>query len=143
MNVTLKPPPEGFAPHYRKSPLTDAWEPLYSRNTGQAVHIGLWLDARHTNSRGLAHGGLITALSDNAMGLSCGLNVENTAGLVTVGLAIDFLSSATTDQWLEVKPEVVKVGGTLAFAQCLITVDGKLCARANASFSILRKRSAA
>ena len=24
-------PPEGFAPHFRKSPLTDPWEPLYSR----------------------------------------------------------------------------------------------------------------
>ena len=24
-------PPEGFAPHARKSPVTEAWEPLYSR----------------------------------------------------------------------------------------------------------------
>lgn len=142
MTDRQKPPPKGFAPHHRKSPLTDPWEPLYSRNTGKAVHIGLWLDECHTNSRGLAHGGLIAALADNAMGLSCGLHVENVAGLVTVGLAVDFLSSATTGQWLEVVPEVVKAGGTLAFAQCLVTADGKVCARANATFSVLKARAA-
>ncbi len=142
MTTTQKPPPEGFAPHFRKSPLTDPWEPLYSLNTGKAIHIGLWLDERHTNSRGLAHGGLISALADNAMGLSCGLRVENHAGLVTVGLAIDFLSSARAGQWLEVVPEVVKAGGRLAFAQCLVTADGKGCARANPTFSVLKARAA-
>lgn len=142
MTTPQKPPPEGFAPHFRKSPLTDPWEPLYSLNTGKAIHIGLWLDERHTNSRGLAHGGLISALADNAMGLSCGLHVENVAGLVTVGLAIDFLSSADIGQWLEVVPEVVKAGATLAFAHCLVTADGKACARANATFSVLKRHTA-
>lgn len=133
------PPTEGFSRHYRQSPLTDPWEPLWSKNTGDAIFIGLWLDTPHTNSRGLAHGGLISALADNAMGLSCGLRVENALGLVTVGLAVDFLSSAKTGEWLEVRPEVVKTGGALAFAQCIVTSDGKPCARANGTFSILRK----
>ncbi|MDX5365387.1 MAG: thioesterase, partial [Alphaproteobacteria bacterium] len=42
----------------------------------------------------------------------------------------------------EVVPEVVKAGGTLAFAQCLVTADGKVCARANATFSVLKARAA-
>ncbi|MEQ8327551.1 PaaI family thioesterase [Parvibaculum sp.] len=133
------PPPEGFSRHYRQSPLTNPWEPLWSRNTGDAIFIGLWLAEPHTNSRGFAHGGLVTALADNAMGLTCGLKLENVLGLVTVGLSIDFLSSARIGEWLEVKPEVVKTGGSLAFAQCLVTADGKPCARANGTFSILRK----
>ena len=33
--------------------------------------MGLRLAKPHTNSRGLIHGGLIAALSDNAMGYSC------------------------------------------------------------------------
>ncbi|MBO6634597.1 PaaI family thioesterase [Parvibaculum sp.] len=135
----INPPPEGFSRHYRQSPLTNPWEPLWSRNTGDAIFIGLWLDEPHTNSRGLAHGGLVTALADNAMGLTCGLRLENVLGLVTVGLSIDFLSSARIGEWLEVRPEVVKTGGSLAFAQCLVTSDGKPCARANGTFSILRK----
>ena len=33
--------PAGFEPHTRKSPLTDPWEPLYSKRTDKAVIIGL------------------------------------------------------------------------------------------------------
>jgi len=42
--------PEGFEPHFRKSPLTDPWEPIYSRRTADAVIIGLWLATPHTNA---------------------------------------------------------------------------------------------
>jgi acyl-coenzyme A thioesterase PaaI-like protein len=60
--------PPGFERHYRQSPLTDAWEPLYSRKADGAVLIGLRAAERHANSRGFVHGGLISALADNAMG---------------------------------------------------------------------------
>src|ERR1700753_3207692 len=87
--------PEGFAPHFRKSPLTDPWEPLYSKRTDKAVVIGLRLAKPHTNARGLIHGGLIAALADNAMGLSCGQQLGGTTSLVTIGLSVDFVGSAT------------------------------------------------
>jgi hypothetical protein len=45
--------PAGFEPHFRKSPLTDPWEPLYSKRTERAVIIGLRLAKPHTNGRGL------------------------------------------------------------------------------------------
>ena len=63
--------PEGFVRHDRKSPLTDPWEPLWRRVSGDTVILGLRAGAAHTNSRGFVHGGLISALADNAMGLSC------------------------------------------------------------------------
>ena len=67
-------PPEGFAPHFRSSPLTDPWEPILSRiDPGEAVRLGLELRPAHCNGRGFVHGGLIAALADNAMGLSCAL----------------------------------------------------------------------
>ena len=31
--------PAGFEPHFRKSPFTDPWEPLYSRKTDQGVFM--------------------------------------------------------------------------------------------------------
>ena len=64
--------PAGFEPHFRKSPFTDPWEPLYSMRTDRAVIMGLRLAKPHTNARGLIHGGLIASLADNAMGYSCG-----------------------------------------------------------------------
>jgi len=59
------------------------------------------------------------------------------AGLVTVNLAIDYLGVARTGQWLQIEPEVVKLGSSLCFVQALVTADGEPCARANATFKVL------
>ena len=131
--------PAGFEPHFRKSPLTDPWEPLYSRKTDGAVVLGLEVTAAHTNSRGFVHGGLISALADNAMGLSCGSRLGDGARLVTVNLTLDFLASAQVGQWLEFDTIFVKPGGSLCFAQAFVTADGEPCARANAVFKVVRK----
>lgn len=129
--------PEGFEPHFRKSPLTDPWEPLYSKRTPQAVILGLRLASPHTNSRGFAHGGLISALADNAMGLSCGQQLGlNAPGLVTVNLSVDFMGRAEIGQWLQVETSFVKTGRALCFAQCFIAADGKPVAKAAASFHV-------
>jgi uncharacterized protein (TIGR00369 family) len=127
-------PPPGFTPHDRKSPLTDPWEPLFSRKADRAVILGLRAGAAHTNSRGFVHGGLIGALADNAMGLSCGRVTGHAGGFVTVSLAVDFLGSAFEGQWLEFDTVFIKPGRTLCFAQAFVTADGQPCARANAVF---------
>ena len=132
--------PEGFTRHTRSSPLTEPWEPIYARTTPDAVLIGLRLARPHTNSRGLVHGGLITSLADNAMGLSCGHRVGGSR-LVTVSLSIDFIGTAELGQWLQVEPQVIKTGRTLCVAQCLVTADGAPIARANATFSVVQPKA--
>ena len=135
--------PEGFEPHFRKSPLTDPWEPLYSRRTDKAVLMGLRLAKPHTNSRGLIHGGLIAALTDNAMGYSCVLVMGWNSSLVTIGLAVDFIGSAKIGQWLSIEPEVIRTGSTICFAQSLIRADDVVIARANGTFRVVPKKDAA
>jgi uncharacterized protein (TIGR00369 family) len=129
--------PDGFARHTRHSPMTDPWEPIYARRTDQALILGLRLAPPHTNSRGLIHGGLIAALADNAMGLSCGLQLPDKPSLLTISLSIDFLASAGIGQWLQVDTNFVKAGRSIAFAQCLVHADGEPCARGNATFKVL------
>lgn len=130
--------PDGFERHFRRSPLTDPWEPIYSRRDQGTVLLGLRLSAAHTNSRGFAHGGLIAALADNAMGLSCAAASTDPISLVTISLNVDFIGSARTGQWLQIEPAVIKAGGSICFCQSLVTADGAVCARANASFKALR-----
>ena len=130
--------PPGFARHFRQSPLTEPWEPLYSRRTATAVVIGLRLATAHTNSRGFAHGGLIGALADNAMGLSCAHRLNNpVGGLVTISLAVDFLGRGIVGQWLEFDTTFIKPGRAICFAQSFVTADGETIARASASFRVL------
>ena len=132
--------PEGFEPHFRKSPLTDPWEPLYSKRTDKAVIIGLRLARPHTNARGLIHGGLIAALADNAMGHSCGQQMGGTSSLVTIGLSVDFVGSAAIGQWLTVESDVIRTGSTICFAQSLVKADDVTIARANATFRVVPKK---
>ena len=134
--------PEGFERHDRKSPVTDPWEPLYRRLSGDTVVLGLRAGPAHCNSRGFVHGGLISTLADNAMGLSCARRLGDLASLVTVNLTVDFLGSALTGQWLEFDTVFVKPGGTLCFTQAFVTADGQPCARANGVFRVVRKIAA-
>ncbi len=131
--------PESFEQQTRRSPLTDPWEPIYSKQTSDALILGLRLARPHTNARGFAHGGLIAALTDKAMGHSCALKMRGACSLVTVGMAIDFISSARIGQWLTVETDVIKTGSTLCFAQCFVTADGVTIARANGTFRVVKK----
>src|ERR1700736_216090 len=132
--------PLGFERHFRQSPLTDPWEPLYSKRTDKAVIIGLRLAKPHTNGRGLIHGGLIAALSDNAMGHSCAHQMGGVSSLVTIGLAVDFIGTAQVGQWLAVEADGSETGSTSWFAQSLIKVDDVVIARANGTFRVVPKK---
>lgn len=148
--------PPGFAPHTRRSPLTDPWEPLYARRDGHTVQLGLHVREAHCNGRGFAHGGLVSALADNAMGLSAvgaaraeakSLGRTEPAGAVTVSLSLDFIASAGIGDWLSLRPVVLRQGRTLAFVECHVwaqapagadetrsSPEDRLVARASATF---------
>src|SRR5258708_11083148 len=110
LSMTSTVIPEGFERHFRHSPLTAPWEPIYSKRTEQAVIIGLRLAEPHTNSRGLVHGGLITSLADNAMGLSCGVKRGDDSGrLITLRLAIVFIGPAEVWGWVPGEPHPLQL----------------------------------
>ena len=91
-------------------------------------------------SRGLLHGGLIAALADNAMGLSCGQALVRdglaSTGLVTVSLGVDYLGKAQIGDWLAVDTEFVRTGRNLCFAGARVTANGEPIARAHATFRV-------
>lgn len=126
--------PPHFEPHFRRSGLTDPWEPLYSQRLPEAIFLGLRAGPAHSNSRGFVHGGLLAALADNAMGMACSHASGGTASMVTVNLSMDFVAAAQQGQCIEVRPTVIKVGRNLSFARAVILADEKICARANATF---------
>jgi uncharacterized protein (TIGR00369 family) len=134
--------PAHYKPHTRRSPLTDPWEPLYARQTEDAVYLGVEIREPHCNARGFAHGGLISSLADNAMGLSAVRQARQTQAndkisALTVSLSLDFLDTASIGDFLEVKPQLLKVGRTLAFVECRIVSGERLVARASASFRMV------
>ena len=136
----MQRPPEGFEPHTRKSPLTTPWEPLYVRRGEAKLELGLVVAEPHTNSRGLLHSGLIAAMADNAMGLSCGQAMRRdglaASSLVTVSLSVDYLGKAQMGDWLAFDTDFVRTGRTLCFAGAQVTANGAPIARAHATFRV-------
>ncbi len=134
-------PPDGFTPHFKKSRVTDPWEPLYSRTLDGAVQIGVWLREAHCNSRGFVHGGVIATLADNAMGLAYGTTARaagtELTSAVTVSLSVDYAATARVGQWLQIEPRVIRAGRSMGFVDALITADGATVARASATFRAL------
>jgi uncharacterized protein (TIGR00369 family) len=129
--------PPDFQPHFRKSPATDPWEPLFSRRRENAVELFFTVRQAHCNSRGFLHGGVIAALCDNAMGLSLGtvLDNENT-NIITLSLSLDYIGIAGIAAAVLIEPRVIRAGASIGFCDALVRCADKTIARANATFSI-------
>jgi uncharacterized protein (TIGR00369 family) len=129
--------PTDFQPHFRKSPVTDPWEPLYSRRRDNGVDLLFEVRESHCNSRGFLHGGVLAALCDNVMGLSLGAALDNPkTNIVTVNLALDYVGSAKIGDQVLIEPRVIRAGGSIGFVDALVKTGDKLIVRANATFSV-------
>ena len=132
--------PKAYAPHFRKSAFTDPWEPLFSRVSSSEVSLGTVLRDAHCNSRGIVHCGFISAIADNAMGLTCVAQMKTqgrkVTSLVTVNLNVDFTGMAKIGEWISTESEIVKLGGSLGFVRCQLKTSAAIVARANATFKI-------
>ncbi|KAL4869957.1 hypothetical protein BDV12DRAFT_67622 [Aspergillus spectabilis] len=88
----------------------------------------LQVGPKHLNSKGGLHGSVSATVADWAGGLaiaSCGL--ESTG--VSTNINVNYLSSATTGDWLEIKGYANKIGKTLAFTSITISSGNILVAQ--------------
>ncbi|MBX3503069.1 MAG: PaaI family thioesterase [Alphaproteobacteria bacterium] len=127
--------PEGYVPFHRSGPFLDLVGPLYERLDGAALLLGLRVEARHCNRRGLAHGGLMMTLADLVLGYNL-VRVGGHGGGITVSLTTDFAGSARVGDWLEARADVQKATGSVAFANCYISVGDRRIVRASGIFHI-------
>ena len=141
ISVPIQPPippqpiiPPGFNRHFRQSPATDPWEPLYSKRDDAAFALGFVVAAAHCNSRGMLHGGVISALADNAMGLACAFALGGDARLLTAHLSVDFTGIAQLGSWVEVIAKPTRTGRTMCFATARVVAGEELVAQATAVF---------
>src|SRR3974390_3405403 len=126
--------PDGFSPHFRQSPVTEPWEPLFSRRKERSIDLLLEIRPAHCNSRGMLHGGVLAALCDNAMGLSLAVVLaERTPHILTISLGIDSLDGAKVGETVLIEPRVLRSAGSTGFCDALVTAGSAATpiARAN------------
>ena len=99
--------------------------------------LGLHVEAQHLNASGMAQGGLLATLVDFAMGRAIRASADEGRRAATVSLTTDFLGAAKEGDFVEARTEVERLGGTLAFADCSLTVEGREIVRGRAVFAVL------
>jgi len=111
--------------------------PLYARRRrGVELSIGLLIERKHTNSRGICHGGLLATLADLSLGYAMHARAPQDGGFVTAHLAVDYAGSARMGDWIHSEVEIQRMGTRLAFANCyLVTGDRRRIVRASAIFA--------
>lgn len=134
--------PEGYGPWPRNSNFLQMVGPVYFRAESDGFVFGLRIDDRHANSRGIAHGGLLTTVADLALGHNCGRLVGPNQTLFTTSITIDFVASASIGDWLTAHTDVQQTGKRLGFANCYLMVADKRIARASGIFSVIERKAA-
>src|SRR5262249_50532274 len=118
--------PEGWRQRQRLSPFNALVGPLYERRSGGESSLGLRVEEKHANSRGICHGGVLATLADVALGYAIHSRVEEgeARGFVTVQLSIDYAGSARIGGWIEAEVRIQRIGSRLAFADCYLVRRG-------------------
>ena len=128
--------PAGFTLFTRSSPYLDLVGPLYMKYEAGTLVLGMRIEERHCNRRGVAHGGLLVTLADLVLGYSSGHSEDPPKPLTTINLSADFAGSARVGDWVEARADVQKVGRSVAFASCYINVGQERIVRASAVFKV-------
>lgn len=135
-DATAQVPP-GFEPLQRGGPYAAALGPLYLHRNGDEIVIALRVEQRHTNMRGIAHGGMLASLADCALGIGLAIACDGRHSFVTVNLSNDFLDAARPGDWLEGHVEVQRIGRRMAFANGWLQVGEKRILRSSGVFATM------
>ena len=124
--------PDGFVPFEEQGPFLEHIGPVHVREGDGGLVLGLRAEERHANHRGTIQGGLLSTFADFVLGRAIEADAAEGRDRATVSLTVDFLGPANPGDWIESRSRVERVGGTLSFADCSLTVDGREIVRARA-----------
>jgi uncharacterized protein (TIGR00369 family) len=127
--------PEGFARLERGGPFLASLGPLYAKKGEGGLVVGMRIEEKHLNTRGIAHGGMLVTLADSALGIAVATSTNPPRSFVTVNLSVDFIASARQGDFVEAHVDIEKVGARLAFATCFLQTQKKRVLRASGVFA--------
>ena len=147
------PVPEGFQQMESDSPFIQLIGPIYYRADDTTARFGVLVEAKHCNSSGRVHGGLVATVADIALGNSighAGITEEERAEwratgkltiqrkpMVTVSMATDYSGTAQVGDWIEVHVDVQHLGRSMAFANAYFEQGGQRIVRTSGVYRFL------
>jgi uncharacterized protein (TIGR00369 family) len=127
-------PPE----HYQELPrglgFTDNLQPVYRREIGDQLTLGMYVQVQHCNMIGICHGGALMTLADIAAAQAVNRARAKLAATPTLNLNTDFISAAREGDWIEASADRVELKKRFGFASGVVTCGEKLICRFNGTF---------
>jgi acyl-coenzyme A thioesterase PaaI-like protein len=129
-------PPKGFEVFGDPGGFVYRNGPLYIDRQSPMPTVRLQLGPQHTNSIGIASGGLLMTVLDITLGTNVSKAVGSSGICPTVQFGVSLISSAKNGDELVGSAEVTQVTGSLVFATGRLTVGDKVIATATGVFKI-------
>ncbi len=130
--------PEGWQPAEQFDPFEAFLGPYFERKLDGLHEYAFYIDDRHTNAQGVAHGGALLTFADAALGYAL-WNATGRAPCVTVSQQSSFLSAAQTGDLVRCAPEVVRKTREIVFMRADFRVGDKIVFTATAIWKIWPK----
>lgn len=131
------PAPEGW----RHTPHFDPFEahigPFFERFDGGRREMGFYVDERHTNVAGFAHGGMLMTFADACLGFAI-WDQTSQAMCVTVRQQTQFIGPARVGDFVVCRPDVQRLTRELVFVRGDFYAGETLVFSANAVWKMLR-----
>ncbi|MDE2578379.1 MAG: PaaI family thioesterase [Hyphomicrobiales bacterium] len=135
--MEIEQPPAGWTPSSVGGEFMERNGPLYWKMTDDGLLVGLRIEKRHCNPRGVLHGGMLMTFADMLMPMAGHAHPDiGRRFLPTITLSTDFLSPAPLGAWLQGQARVLRVTRNMVFAEGLIHADATLVARVNGIFKL-------
>ncbi len=126
--MTFDPASAGWKQRSGQGPFTVQVGPIWVKResetgpTGSAY--GLMAEERHTNSRGVVHGGMLMTLADHVLGWMVWDAVDR-AACATVSLNNQFIAAVKPGDFVEMRGRIVRQTRSLIFIHGTATVGDK------------------
>jgi uncharacterized protein (TIGR00369 family) len=140
--VSADTPPEGFKLWEGRGGFSTHIGPYWRTDVepGRAS-LAFFGEPRHANTLGLVHGGMLSSFMDTV--LANAVISQADKPVVTVHLAIDYLSMARAGRWVMGEGRVTRLAKDLAFAEGRGFIGGQDVVRATGIFKIMSPRPTA
>jgi acyl-coenzyme A thioesterase 13 len=132
-------------PDYRLYDPVDPFEngagPFFWRQSEDGSHHFVMLaEARHCNTYGVVHGGLMMTMADLSMAATS--KAERSDAYVTVSFNSEFIASGQAGDLIECRSELVRRTGTMAFVRGTVEAGGRTLLAFSGVMKRLRQRTA-
>ncbi len=125
--MTFDPATAGWKQRSGQGPFTREVGPIWvkrEKDGADGSAYGLLAEERHTNSRGVVHGGMLMTLADHVLGWMVWDAVDR-AACATVSLNNQFIAAVKPGDFVEMRGRIVRQTRSLIFIHGTATVGDK------------------